>query len=49
MEDTLCRLHTFKDVVFLGPVSKIVWATSNALRTELVNLRKVDKETTAET
>ena len=48
MEDDLCRFHTFKDVFLLGQDGKKVNAKGNALRTELVEERKVDVETNAE-
>jgi hypothetical protein len=49
MEDALHHFHTFKDVFLLGRASKKAKAKANALRTELVNKRKVDEETNAET
>jgi len=49
MEDALCRLHTFKEVLLLGRVGKKVKAKAKPLRTELVMKRKVAEETNAET
>jgi len=49
MEDALHCFHTFKDVFLLGRAGKKAKAKANALRTELMNKRKVDKETNAET
>jgi hypothetical protein len=49
MEEALHRFHTFKDVFLLGRAGNKVKAKANALRTELVNKRKVDEETNAET
>jgi hypothetical protein len=49
MRDTLCRFHIIIDVFFLGRASKNVKAKANALRTELVKKRKVDKGTNAAT
>ena len=49
MEDAFHRFHTFKDVFLLGRAGKEANAKVNALRTELVKKRKVDKETNAET
>jgi len=49
MEDALCRFHTFKDVFLLGRAGKKAKAKANDLRMELVNKRKVDEETNAET
>jgi len=48
MEDALHRFHTFKDGFFLGQVCKKAKAKAIALRTELVQKRKVDKQTNAE-
>ena len=48
MEDTLRRFHTFKDIFLLRRDSKEGKAKANALRTDLVKMRKVDKETNAE-
>jgi len=44
MEDALCRCFTFKDGFLLRKACKIEKAKANALRTELVNKLKVDKE-----
>jgi len=49
MEDALHHFHPFKDVFLLRRASKKGKAKANALRTELVNKRKVDEETNAET
>jgi len=49
MEDALHRFHTYKDVFLFGRAGKEGKAKANALRTELVKKRKVDKETNAET
>jgi hypothetical protein len=49
MEDALCRFQTFKDVFLFVRASIKAKAKANALRTELVKKRKVDKETNAET
>jgi len=49
MEDALHRFHTFQDVFLLGQAGRKAKAKANALRTELVKKRKVDKETNAET
>jgi hypothetical protein len=49
MEDALCRFQTFNDVFVFVRASKKGKAKANALRTELVKKRKVDKETNAET
>jgi len=49
MEDTLCRFHTFNDDFLLRRAGKMAKAKGNALRIELVKMRKVDKETNAET
>jgi hypothetical protein len=49
MEDALHRVHTFREVFLLGRAGKKAKAKANALRTELVKKRKVDKETNAET
>ena len=49
MEDTLRCFHTLKDVFVLGRAGKKAKAKANALRTELVKKRKIDKETNAET
>jgi len=49
MENALCHFHTFKDVFLLGRSGNKTKAKANALRTELMNKRKVDKETNAET
>jgi hypothetical protein len=48
MEDALHCFHTFKDVFLLGRAGKKAKAKANALRTELMKKRKVDKETNAE-
>jgi hypothetical protein len=48
MEDALHRFHTFKDVFVLGLAGKMVTATANPLRTELVKTRQVDYETNTE-
>jgi len=48
MEDAMRRFHTFKDVFLLGQSDNKAKAKANALRTELVKKRKVDKETYAE-
>jgi hypothetical protein len=48
-EDALHRFHIFKDVFLLGRAGKKAKAKANALGTELVKKRKVDKETHAET
>ena len=47
--DALHCFHTCKDVFLLGWAGKKAKAKANALRTELVKKRKVDKETNAET
>jgi hypothetical protein len=49
MEHALHRFHTFKDGFLLGRAGKKWEAKANALRSELVKKRKVDKETNAET
>jgi len=49
MEDALHHFHTFKDVFLLGRAGKKAKAKANALRTELVKMRKVGEETHAET
>jgi hypothetical protein len=49
MEDSLRRVHTFKDVFLLGRARTKAKPKANALRTELVQKRKVDEETNAET
>ena len=49
MEDTVCRFHTFEGVSFLGQAGRMVKAKANALRTELVQKRKVDEKLHAET
>jgi hypothetical protein len=49
MEDGLRPFHTFKDVFIPGLACKKAKAKANALRTELVKKRKVDKETNTET
>jgi len=49
MEDALHRFHTFKDIFLLGRAGKMAKVKDNALRTELMKKRKVDKETNAET
>ena len=49
MEDALHLFHTFKDVFLLGRSSTIEKTKANALRTELMNKRKVHKETNAQT
>ena len=49
MEDALPRFHNFKDIFLLGIAGKEAKAKANALRTELMKKRKVDKETNAET
>jgi hypothetical protein len=48
MEDALRRFHTFKDVFLLGLSGTMANAKANALRTQLVKKRKVDKETNAD-
>jgi hypothetical protein len=48
MEDALHHFHPFKDVFLLGRASEKVKAKANALRTELIKKRNVDKETNAE-
>jgi hypothetical protein len=47
--DTMHHVHTSKDVFLLGRAGKKAKANANALGTELVKKRKVDKETNAET
>ena len=49
MEDAVCRFRTFKGVSFLGQAGRMVKAKANALRTELVQKRKVDEKLNAET
>jgi len=49
MEDALRRFHTLNNVSLLGRAGKTAKAKANALRTELVKKRKVDKETNTET
>jgi len=49
MENPLRRLHTFKDVSLLRRAGKEAKANANALRTGLMNKRKADKKTNAET
>jgi len=49
IENALRRFHTVKDVFLLGRAGTKVKAKANALSTELVKIRKVDKETNAET
>jgi hypothetical protein len=49
MQDALHRFHTFKEVFLLGRAHKKAKVKANALRTELVKKRKVDKETHAVT
>jgi hypothetical protein len=49
MEDALHRFHTFKDVFFHGLAGKNAKSKANAVRTDLVKKRKVDKETNADT
>jgi len=49
MEDALHRFHTFKHGFLLGRAGKQAKAKANALRTELVEKRKVDEKTNAET
>jgi len=49
MEDTLHRFHAFKDVFLLGRARKQAKPKTNALRTELMKKRKVNKETNAAT
>jgi hypothetical protein len=49
MEDALHRFDTFKDVFLLGRAGKTAKAKANALSTELVTKRKVDKKSNAET
>jgi len=44
MEDAVCSFHTLKDIFLLGEAGKEVNAKANALRTEIVQKRKVDKE-----
>jgi hypothetical protein len=48
MEDALRRYHTFKDVFLLGRAGKKAKAKANALRTELIQKRKVDEETSGD-
>jgi hypothetical protein len=45
MEDALHRFRTFNDGFLLGRAGKKGNAKANALRTDLVKKRKVDKET----
>jgi hypothetical protein len=49
MEDALHRFHTFKDVFLLGQTGQKAKAKINALRMELVKMRKVDEESNAKT
>jgi len=49
MEGTLHRFHTFKDVFLLRRACNQAKVKANALRTELLQKRKVDEETNAET
>jgi len=49
MEDALHSFHSFKDVILLVRAAIKAKAKANALRTELVKKRTVDKETNAET
>jgi len=49
MQDTLDCFHTFKDVFLLGQAGAMAKAKVNALRTELVKMRKVEGESNAET
>jgi len=49
MEGALHRFHTAKDELLLGRAGKKAKAKVNALRTEIVKNREVDKETNAET
>jgi len=49
MADALHGFHTFKDVFLLGRAGRKANAKANALRTELVKMRKVDEETNDET
>ena len=49
MEDALHHFHTFKDIFLVGRAGKKGKAKANALRSELMKKRKVDKETNAGT
>jgi hypothetical protein len=49
MEDAFCRFNTFKDVFLPGRAGAMAKAKANALRTDLLKKRKVDKYTNAET
>jgi len=49
MEEALHCFHTFKDVFSSGQAGKKVKSMANALRMELVRMRKVDEETNAKT
>jgi hypothetical protein len=49
MDDALHRFQPFKDVFLLWRAGQKAKAKANALRTELINKRKVDEETNAET
>jgi len=49
MEDALRHVHTFKVVFLLGRAGKEAKPKANALRTDLMKKRVVDKETNAET
>jgi hypothetical protein len=49
IEDTWHRFHTFKDVFFLERAGKKAKVKANGPMTEIVNKRKVDEETDAET
>jgi hypothetical protein len=49
MEDSLRCFRTFKDVFLLARGGKNAKTKANALRTELVKMRKLDKETNATT
>jgi len=48
VEDTFCHFHAFKDVFLLGRGSTNAKEKLNSLKIELVNKRKLDKETNAE-
>jgi hypothetical protein len=47
MEDALCGYHAFKDIFLLGRAGKKAKSKANALRTVLMEKRKVDEETNA--
>jgi len=49
MEHPLRRFHTFNDVFLLGESGKKAKANANALRMDLMNKWRIDKETKAET